>query len=292
MDAPAASALPRLPLARYCLRLKPLGEVRLPRYAGSAWRGAFGRALRNTVCVTRLPSCADCLLLSSCAYPYIFETLPPPDAAKMRRYAAVPHPFVLDLPAAPDGEIYSLGLTLFGRSDRHFPYVLHAMLVAAERGIGSARTRFSLERVDQQQGDEWAPIYRPGEPLTAQPARMPEPTPMPPRARLVLETPLRLRRGEHYVRPEDFRFADLVRRAAGVSPEAADLRWHDWTRYSSRQRTTMEMGGLLGAVDLDLTSMEPFWPYFWLGQWTHAGKGTTMGLGKYRIEAAGIADQR
>ena len=156
-------------------------------------------------------------------------------------------------------------------------------------------------------------IYRPGEPLTVQPAQMPQPAPMPPQARLVLETPLRLRRGEHHVGPEDFRFSDLfssllrrvsmltyfhtdtpletdfaelVRRSKAVRLTAADLHWHDWTRFSSRQQTTMEMGGLLGAVELDLAGMDPFWPYLWLGQWTHAGKGTSMGLGKYRIEVA------
>ena len=30
-----------------------------------------------------------------------------------------------------------------------------------------------------------------------------------------------------------------------------------------------------------------FWPYLVFGQWTHVGGGTTVGLGRYRIEAGG-----
>ena len=49
------------------------------------------------------------------------------------------------------------------------------------------------------------------------------------------------------------------------------------------------MGGLIGSVDLDLASalLHEFWPYLWLGQYIHTGKGTSMGLGKYRIEVLG-----
>ena len=67
---------------------------------------------------------------------------------------------------------------------------------------------------------------------------------------------------------------------------AAPLRWHEWTRYSSRQDALLQMGGLLGEITVAGADLSPFWPYLWLGQWTHAGKGTSMGLGKYRIEAA------
>lgn len=40
----------------------------------------------------------------------------------------------------------------------------------------------------------------------------------------------------------------------------------------------------MGTIELAGDGLEPFWPYLWLGQWTHAGKGVVMGLGGYRIE--------
>jgi CRISPR/Cas system endoribonuclease Cas6 (RAMP superfamily) len=48
------------------------------------------------------------------------------------------------------------------------------------------------------------------------------------------------------------------------------------------------MGGLLGRFRLHGPDIAPFWPYLWLGQWTHAGKGATLGLGRYRIVPASL----
>ncbi len=43
------------------------------------------------------------------------------------------------------------------------------------------------------------------------------------------------------------------------------------------------MGGLLGSMTMNLERIESLWPYLYLGQWLHAGKGTNMGLGRYRL---------
>jgi hypothetical protein len=129
------AATPELPVARYRLEFATAGQPRLPAYAGSAWRGALGHSLRRTVCVTRLPTCTGCLLVGSCAYPYVFETPPPPQAQKMRRYTAAPHPFVLEVPC-PDGTgedlPYRLGLVLFGRGNQYLPYLVQALQQAGE----------------------------------------------------------------------------------------------------------------------------------------------------------------
>ena len=128
-----------------------------------------------------------------------------------------------------------------------------------------------------------------------------------------------LKSKDHYLTPESFRFGslftNLLRRislltnfhtdtpletdfaslacaARTIEVDSAQLRWHDWTRYSSRQSTLMQMGGLLGSVTLRGEGLAPFWPYLWLGQWTHAGKATSMGLGRYRIAATRQACHR
>ncbi|MGC8791849.1 MAG: CRISPR system precrRNA processing endoribonuclease RAMP protein Cas6 [Bryobacteraceae bacterium] len=134
-----------------------------------------------------------------------------------------------------------------------------------------------------------------------------------PHARVVLITPLRLRVQQTYVRPESFRFCDLfsnllrrfsllmyfrdsrdpgtdfsglVEKSQHVRLERAELRWEEWARYSWRQRQKMLMGGLLGSFELGTASLGPLWPHLWLGQFTHAGKGATMGLGGYAVLAA------
>lgn len=310
------NVLPVLPLARYRLTFQAVTPVRLPAYAGSAWRGVFGRSLKRLVCVIREPVCATCLLYRSCVYPYVFETPPDPAVGKLRKYTAAPHPFVL-IPRAGGtlsaGAALHLGITLFGYGNRYLPYVLHALDQAGQRGIGTQEGRLLLRRVEQAQGADasWRKIYVPGEPLTPQAPAVSAVPPCPERLTLVLETPLRLKTGDHHLTPEQFRcgvlfsqllrrislltafhtgtpletdFAGLTRAAHGIEVESGELHWHDWTRYSARQDTRLQMGGLLGWITLAGAELAPFWPYLWLGQWTHVGKGTSMGLGRYRLE--------
>jgi len=71
-----------------------------------------------------------------------------------------------------------------------------------------------------------------------------------------------------------------------IQIDTADLRWVDWTRYSSRQRTQMQLGGLLGQMRLSGPGIAPLWPLIALGQWLHLGKNTSFGLGRYRVTAA------
>ncbi|MDG4594591.1 MAG: CRISPR system precrRNA processing endoribonuclease RAMP protein Cas6 [Candidatus Contendobacter sp.] len=308
-------AVPTLPLARYRLTFRAAADLRLPAYTGSAWRGAFGRALKRLVCVTREPACPACLLYRSCIYPYVFETPPDPGVGKLTRYTAAPHPYVL----VPDdqsrgiatGTILNLSVTLFGHGNRQLPYVVHALSQAGQAGLGRHRGTLELLRVAQADGGEWQTIYVPGADFSPLPAVMPAVPPMPKRLTLRLLTPLRLTHEERLVSQDRFRFhllfssllrrislltafhtddpldtdfAGLTQAARAVELAGARLRWHDWTRHSSRQDALIQMGGLVGEIELDGAGLEPFWPYLWLGQWTHAGKGAVMGLGRYWIE--------
>ncbi len=92
----------------------------------------------------------------------------------------------------------------------------------------------------------------------------------------------------HTDTPLETDFAALTRAASGVGIHATKLRWDDWARYSSRQEKKIQMGGLVGSFELDGADLSPFWPYLWLGQWTHAAKGAVMGLGRYQIKAANL----
>ena len=306
---------PVLPLARYRLTFRAVTALRLPAYTGSAWRGAFGHALKRLVCVTREPACPPCLLYHSCIYPYVFETPPDPGVGKLTQYPAVPHPFVL----IPDGhsgnvavgEILTLDLHLFGHGNRHLPYIVHALNQAGQRGLSKDRGELTLERVAQTDGENWRPIYAPGESFTPLPAAATATPPCPEGLALRFLTPLRLTSESRLVSQDRFQFhhlfSNLLRRIslltafhtdapleadfAGLTQSArvievdhARLRWHDWTRFSSRQDALIQMGGLVGEIELTGAGLEPFWPYLWLGQWTHAGKGAVMGLGRYQID--------
>ena len=321
-DGPGDTALQlgciMLPLARYRFRFGCADAARLPKYTGSAWRGAIGHALKKTVCVTSQDACPSCILYRSCPYSYIFETPPHPDAKKMRKYSAAPHPFVIEPPAAPGDGVHELGLTLFGRGNGYLPYMVHALQQAGERGLGKGRIPMKLVEVRQARpvdSDAWEPIYERGGTLRAHPADIPALPAAPAAVRIKLETHMRLQRDERLVTPDTFRFSDLfssllrrlsmltsfhadvpletefaglTRMARGMEASSIRVAWKEWTRYSSRQKTTIKMDGLLGEILVGLEGKTELWPYLWWGQWVHAGKGTSMGLGKYSIQAASL----
>ena len=205
---------------------------------------------------------------------------------------------------------HNLDLTLFGKGNRQLPYIIHALDRAAQQGIGKRRGKLELLEVQQQLGDTLHLIYKPGGELQSCPAVRISPPDCPTRAKLQFLTPLRMKADGQLVTPEGFTFrtlfssllrrislltafhsdipletdfAGLTRAAEAIPLAHRELRWHDWTRYSSRQDSLMQLGGLLGMVTFDSHDLAPFWPYLWLGQWTHAGKNTSMGLGKYEI---------
>jgi hypothetical protein len=116
------------------------------------------------------------------------------------------------------------------------------------------------------------------------------------------------------VGPDDFRFADLfgalLRRISMLTafhtdtPLETDFRalvqaardmaaicritWQDLPRYSYRQQSGMQLGGVRGCIELKEADITPFWPYLWLGRFVHAGSGATMGLGRYEIHTASL----
>jgi hypothetical protein len=258
------------------------------------------------------------MLQQSCAYSLIFETPAPPDAAKMRRYQRIPHPFALRTQPSgePGGGNYSLGVNLFGHANRQLPFVLHALRRAGEKGIGRMRQPFLLQRLEQRDAQgAWQVVYdADGGGLRPCPPIVPT-IPLPPEQVTVRwQTPFRGKTEGNLVTPERFRFhhffgpllrrismlttfftdtpletdfAGLTRRARELEVTESTLYWREFTRYSSRQKAVMQMGGLLGAFNVSLVGLEAFWPYLWLGQWTHAGKAASMGLGRYEIEPAG-----
>lgn len=310
-------AEPRLAIGRYRARFAADQPVRMSEFPGSAWRGALGHALKRTVCITRLPSCRDCALYHSCAFPYFYDTPPPPASTKMRRYETAPHPFVLR-PGEDGATEYVLDFTLIGQANRQLALFIHALAQAATGRKGVAGNHLRLLAVEQEiapaGSNTWQPIYRPGKPLQALPSAQAEAPPVPVACRIAILSPLRVKREGRHVGPEDFRFADLfghlLRRVSMLTafhtdtPLETDFRglmtlarqvkarseltWEDKTRYSSRQHSAMKLGGVIGRIELCGADLTPFWPYLWLGQWLHAGSGATMGLGQYRIEPASL----
>ena len=309
---------PHLPLARYRLDFRAHDQIALLPFQGAVWRSAFGLALRSLSdrAATAGPA-ADAEL-----YRYFFETPPPPDATKMRRYDAAPHPYVIA--AEPNfeprsfqpGETLTIELTLIGRGNDAASAIFAAFAAAAASGLGKSRGRAILTDVHS--------IWRSPEPdrrlatladgsLAPAAAESPAIPPMPDAVEVSLISPLRLTLDNKLVGPANFRPGDLLRALlrrvsmlmsfhTGADLEAdfraltdlanqarmaeAELSLAAQQRWSTNKADLIKMDGLLGGFLLDLRRLDPLWPYLWLGQWVHAGKGTVMGLGAIHLREA------
>lgn len=267
-------------------------NVEVSGHAGAWWRGRFGAALRQSTCVTRARTCDGCRFRSSCSYGAMFETVADAVAeGPLSHHADVPHPYVLHAPDSNVDAVTSrrvlVELRLFGRyTDR-----LGDWLTAAR----SLNSRF------------------PGLVLSGHETRMVHAAhdwPDASRMRMTLDSPLRIRRQERYLGPDELDFGslfaalsrrvsmlhqlvvgrairvdyrELKRLAADVLIESADLDWQDDFRWSARQRQRIPLGGITGTLMLkDVAS--PLLPWLHAGAFVSVGKGAVMGLGRYRLE--------
>jgi hypothetical protein len=316
----AARATPAAPLAlaRYRVVFEAVEPLDLPAYLGSTLRGAFGRAFRQLCCPARPGE--SCPIPEACPYHLVFETAPPPDSAALRTHDEIPRPFVIAAPPAaaaahyPAGAEVAFDLTLVGRARDFFPHFV-VTFREVDR-IGRRRRAVALSRIDAVQPLTGAvtPVYAAADSLVrshdvtvtlADCAAVACPTG---RVAVRFVTQTRLTHGGRIARrpefhivfrrllgrlsslarfhgggPLDIDFRGLISAAEQVRLVADATAWTTWERYSGRQDRRMEWAGVVGRAVYE-GDLAPFWPYLVLGQWTHAGKGATFGLGRYRLE--------
>lgn len=324
MSEPQAYSIPAIPYVRLRMTLQAEEPAVLPPFQGSMLRGAFGHALRRTVCVMGPEQeCASCLLRHACVYTRIFEPYvegePPPF---LRGIDQAVRPYVFEPLGgighgeerlAP-GDPLRFDLLLFGQAVDLQAYAFLAVERMARAGLGAGRPRFRLVRVEAP-GAEGATrtLFSAGSPPATDPAPpvVPREAAFPPdRLALRLETPLRVKVRDHLNGQPTFRdlvfnmlrrvlelahfhvagaaidwsFRPLLERAEAVRVVTADLRWHDWERWSNRQQSSMKLGGLVGRLVLE-GDLTPFAALLGAAQIVHVGKGATFGLGKLAVES-------
>lgn len=310
-----------LSIARYELTLRFDEPAVMPQFPGATLRGAFGTALKSTVCVNHRRLCSPCLLRASCLFTRIFDTTGEGDDMAAKGRATPPRPFVIDPPhnhkrAFEPGDAIVFTLTLFGEAAAYLPYFVFAFSRLEMMGLGRARARFTLCSVK-----ELSPRAVPRELYNRRSQTLAQPAPPAAvdawldfaattrRRTLSLQfvTPVRVKAHHHYQStmpfdtfwnalrrriddlfatygraPLEIDWSPLYETAPQLQLVSSSLRWAEFERFSHRQQTTMTLGGLIG----DVTYRGPlslFLPWIQLGQIIHIGKNTTFGFGKYLI---------
>lgn len=309
---------PQLPVSRYKLVFIAKDPIFFNDYPGAKWRGMLGQKFRQNACTTRIKYCNHCPKKFSCSYSYVFNSFVPPWSKKMRKYDQAPHPYILKPDISQQniypGENIHVMLHLFGDANQHLGDILKSFNQAALSGMTRLRKRMRLMEVYELHAasDEGREIWSHG---LISPATTRSPVEIPPfeqkTLRLNIETPLRFQQGsKEKVDKNQIQFSQLfgslLRRCsmltyfytqtplqtdfAGLTQQAKSIRIQrrvltDYRcgRYSKKEQQWVDKSGYIGFIDLPATRLEPFWPYLWLGQYTHAGNGTTIGMGGYSI---------
>jgi len=306
-------------IARFAFLLRAEEDGHLPRYKGSLLRGGFGYTFRSAVCHQRRGDCGECESRDTCAYSYIFETSPDGVNNRFSDYSDIPRPFVVE----PDGnqerrfvkgDMLHFGLVLTGKALNYLPYFVFCFDELGRRGLGKGKTRFSLEGVfglDFELG-EWVSLYDKTDRLLREDFPTMSAAKLPFRCSdaLSLEfvTPTRVKYRGRYICHLEFHVLirnllrrismmalfhcgfeldcdvkNLIAEAKLIEVRNWNLKWHDWSRYSTRKNARISLGGFMGGVTYE-GSFEKFMPFIALGNHIHVGKATTFGLGKYRID--------
>jgi hypothetical protein len=314
--------LDKLRIAKYRFTLQAVERLELPPYKGTTLRGAFGNVFKRLACSQSGQVCADCLLQTTCAHAYVFETPLPADAEVLRTYQDVPHPFVLEPPldqrtTYEPGDSLTFNLILIGRGTSYLPYFILTFQELGRLGIGRGRKEFRLKdvmAVNPASGVE-ALLFSGtdgglrNEDLSIGYAEIEGKASKIPDNRLAVRflTPTKLKHAGAYVQQPSFHvlLRSILRRVSSlyyfhcgerwqtnyrgyvdaakeVQTVDAKTKWVDWERYSSRQKRRVAMGGFVGEVSYE-GEFAKLRPLVLLGDIIHVGKATSFGQGKYEV---------
>lgn len=302
-------------LIKLRLTFRALQDMNFPLYSGSALRGAFGKSLRNVSCLAGKESCSGCAAVSSCPYASVFENgYIAANKGEERTNPYVIEPMEIGQGRVRQGETFSFNHLLFGKAVEKMPYVLLAWSKTEKWGFTCDRTKARLVRVSQELLDGTERLLfdfeNPEEATFAAEPLFPFPLEKEINAvEILLKTPMRIQHHGHPVVPEkltarDFLIA-LIRRQQTLAKQhipdypainfdafrsdidstkidRSGLRWFDWSRYSSRQKTKIALGGITGNFVLQ-GNLTRLYPYLVMGEYFHVGKSAVLGMGKYQL---------
>lgn len=271
-------------------------------------RSLMGSQLKRICCIQRQSICDQCILKETCGYAVLFESPLAQDNLVLEGRNRGYHPFVLSHGAIMDNNTkYQFILTLIGKGTQYFPFIVYAFQQAGAEGIFSSKIHYEITSItDATTGhlvsgkslkmpDIQTFHYDNDEAIAAE------------KAVVVFKTPARIKhRGRYTLEFDSFSlFTGLYRRLKALSLlyvipnnsdyekltreytfdpslriSSRDLFWKDFFRFSHRQDTAMELGGVLGSLDIDGPLRKQDISLLEGGRIFHIGKNTGFGLGE------------
>ena len=265
------------------VKVLPSKQKPLP-FIGSTLRGAFGVSLKKVVCINPSYVCEGCFAKDNCLYYDFYE-------AKNRA-----HPYRFDFEL--NQENYDFSLYLFENATQKLPYAISAIhKMLTEQGLGVNRDRFEIETITCNEKS----IYHDGK------FNLQDVEPKVFKARelsnsinLTLKTPLRMKYQSkllHQKPPLETLLYSITNRLNEIKnlpkvkltyepkykEKSATIKFVDQTRRSNRQKTKLQIGGIMGEIayeEIDEKSLI----LLQVGEIIGVGKQTVFGMGMIAVK--------
>jgi CRISPR-associated endoribonuclease Cas6 len=257
---------------------------KFPFFGGSMVRGAFGPALKQTVCVNPSYECSNCFAAKECLF-YDF-------------YEKVNHPHTYRFEVELDSKKFAFSLLLFNYAAVKLPYILSTLQrMITKIGLSATRNRYEEYAIwcNNQKIYDGSSFNMSN--ITLQKFSY---IPIEDEFTLRFLTPLRIKSQNGFLKTTPTltqilysirnRYEELAgngRTKLGYEPSYhqrfARTSFLDLTRYSSRQESKLGIGGIMGEIGYSHVDEESR-RLLRLGELIGIGKQAVFGLGKIKIE--------
>lgn len=260
-------------------------KAKPPYFIGSQLRGAFGHALKKVTCINPAYECEGCFASENCLYNEFFE-------AKNEA-----HKYRFDYELGKS--FYEFNLYLFDTATAKLPYVVSALhMMLTQLGLGKEKQIY--KDFELYVNDENAMIEGTLK-LPQNVVRAFETPQVFSHAKVEFITPLRIKKANRFVRGDAIELSDIVNSiyqrqmqllGRGHKKFPYEIRgeivkkelvYKELTRQSNRQKTSMNLGGIMGEIEIKSID-EKSYHILKLGELLACGKSTVFGLGKIKIE--------
>jgi len=256
-----------------------------PYFIGSQLRGALGYALKKVSCINPSFRCEGCFSASSCTYYQFYE-----QKNSFHKYR-----FDFELGLA----YYDFNLYLYDTATKQLPYIVSALyMMLTKNGLGKERTiypEFELF-INDKQSLKNGELNLPNK--YVQELQIDD---MHVNVILYLKTPLRIKKGNNFIRDDRLELKDIINSIYQRQMQLLDkgykkfpysiqgeiikkdLYYRELTRMSNRQKTTMNLGGIMGEIEIIGLNKECY-EVLKVGELIGVGKQTVFGLGKIKVK--------
>lgn len=255
-----------------------------PYFIGSQLRGALGYALKKVTCINPSYACEGCFAAANCLYYEFYE--------EKNSF----HKFRFDFELGK--EYYDFDFYLFGSATARLPYVVSALhMLLTQTGLGKEKKTY--QAFDLFINDARC-LHEGKLTLPKEFTKTLQIDGFCPDVFLQCATPLRIKKENRFAKSDEIELSDIINsiyqrqmkllgRPYKKFPYEIEgqivkrsLQFKELTRQSNRQKTTMNMGGLMGEIEIRGLSKECY-QILKVGELIGVGKQTVFGLGKIKI---------